>query len=368
MLDQFRKLRYHTTHKWHCKLSENNRLYCSWHKEPLHHHLHWSFLFFFLVILLPTIYFPYINSADAEKYDKDKKVKEEKVEKIKDRDQDEKPEDQVENNPISIFIESVAEIISPAEAPQEVLEATIMVEDKDSLEIKNDIIVNNLQIDPITTTSTEEIVSTSTTSLFENTEEILNFSSSSSTINNSLTEIASTTTTTTITTIENISESQVVRSGGGSYIYFPPVEPMNVLPIQGEPIVLTPISSSTIEILPQVTNNVNLSNSLELAKNESNIISSPIVFKVESRYGVRNIEIKDLQQFLNKNGFILAKTGAGAPGKETNFFGLKTRQALITMQEKYSFEIFGAKKIPKNSLGIFDSQTRAFVNSFFLEQ
>ena len=39
-----------------------------------------------------------------------------------------------------------------------------------------------------------------------------------------------------------------------------------------------------------------------------------------------------LQKFLNKNGFIIAATGAGSVGNETMYFGNATLQAIIKFQ------------------------------------
>jgi hypothetical protein len=46
-----------------------------------------------------------------------------------------------------------------------------------------------------------------------------------------------------------------------------------------------------------------------------------------------NTDVKYLQIFLNSHGFSVSKIGAGSLGNETNYFGLKTKQALIKFQK-----------------------------------
>ena len=66
-------------------------------------------------------------------------------------------------------------------------------------------------------------------------------------------------------------------------------------------------------------------------------------------------DVKCLQQYLNESGFKVADNGAGSKGKETTFFGEKTKDALMLWQinnEVYPAEgFFGAKSRAKyNSL------------------
>jgi hypothetical protein len=77
-------------------------------------------------------------------------------------------------------------------------------------------------------------------------------------------------------------------------------------------------------------------------------------FKRDLKSGMTNVDVKALQKFLNANGFIIAKTGAGSPGKETTLFGSATRSALIKFQK--------ANKITP-AVGYFGAVTRRLVNS-----
>lgn len=70
--------------------------------------------------------------------------------------------------------------------------------------------------------------------------------------------------------------------------------------------------------------------------------------------GMTSPEVKTLQQYLNAKGFTVSKTGAGSPGKETNFFGSATRAALIKFQK--------ANKISP-AVGFFGPMTRGFILS-----
>jgi len=55
--------------------------------------------------------------------------------------------------------------------------------------------------------------------------------------------------------------------------------------------------------------------------------------------GVTSSDVKKLQIFLNSQGFIVAKNGAGSPGHETTYFGLATKAALMKFQQAYKKEI-----------------------------
>lgn len=71
-------------------------------------------------------------------------------------------------------------------------------------------------------------------------------------------------------------------------------------------------------------------------------------------------QVKELQKYLNENGYFVSYEGRGAPGMETNFFGLKTRRALKDFQSEYS-ELFNTKSL-EYRLGIFGKQTKDLIN------
>jgi peptidoglycan hydrolase-like protein with peptidoglycan-binding domain len=61
-------------------------------------------------------------------------------------------------------------------------------------------------------------------------------------------------------------------------------------------------------------------------------------------------DVKDLQVYLNTHGYIVSTTGAGSLGKETNYFGLKTKQAVIKFQKANELKadgIAGPKTLAK---------------------
>lgn len=81
--------------------------------------------------------------------------------------------------------------------------------------------------------------------------------------------------------------------------------------------------------------------------------NNAFVFNKNLTLGNVNNDVKELQKYLNNNGFILASTGAGSKGKETTYFGPVTKKALIKFQQ--------ANKI-KPSVGYFGPLTRDFIN------
>lgn len=70
--------------------------------------------------------------------------------------------------------------------------------------------------------------------------------------------------------------------------------------------------------------------------------------------GSKGEDVRELQKFLNSHGFPVAKTGTGSKGRESDYFGKLTQQALIRYQKANS--IFPA-------IGYFGSITRNKVNN-----
>jgi len=138
----------------------------------------------------------------------------------------------------------------------------------------------------------------------------------------------------------NVSSSGSVSSGGGGAVilFSPPQNPPTATlppPEETPPVSTTeetpPVTVATEETppvkapspsLPKVT----LSSEFKLLEKLNHGLG-------EGRVGE---EIKALQKFLNQLGLMVAKTGPGSPGKETNYFGLKTRAAVKRFQLKYN--------------------------------
>ena len=67
--------------------------------------------------------------------------------------------------------------------------------------------------------------------------------------------------------------------------------------------------------------------------------------------GSQGQDVKNLQMFLNDNGYIIAQSGAGSPGNEVSYFGQKTQQALAKFQK--------ASGLPAS--GFLGAMTRAYL-------
>jgi peptidoglycan hydrolase-like protein with peptidoglycan-binding domain len=64
-------------------------------------------------------------------------------------------------------------------------------------------------------------------------------------------------------------------------------------------------------------------------------------------------DVKQLQIFLNSQGFTVAKKGAGSLGYETTYFGLLTQKALAKFQKANGIT---------PAVGYFGPITRSFIN------
>ncbi|MFA7285919.1 MAG: fibronectin type III domain-containing protein [Candidatus Paceibacterota bacterium] len=59
------------------------------------------------------------------------------------------------------------------------------------------------------------------------------------------------------------------------------------------------------------------------------------------RLNMNDSSVKLLQQILNCKGYIISDSGAGSPGKETTFFGGKTRDAVLKLQKENNLIVDG---------------------------
>ena len=80
------------------------------------------------------------------------------------------------------------------------------------------------------------------------------------------------------------------------------------------------------------------------------------------KLGMSGVDVKALQVFLNSQGYVVAKTGAGSPGYETNFYGPATARAVTKLQEAHKDTILKGYGLEKGT-GIFAAATMAFVNA-----
>lgn len=82
------------------------------------------------------------------------------------------------------------------------------------------------------------------------------------------------------------------------------------------------------------------------------VVNKPITKERDLFFGLIGEDVRVLQKFLNNNGFIIATTGSGSPGKETGKFGVLTKKAVIKFQKKN-------KIIP--AIGYCGPKTKAFI-------
>lgn len=89
-------------------------------------------------------------------------------------------------------------------------------------------------------------------------------------------------------------------------------------------------------------------------KDDADVVVPVFKFTKDLEYGMTDIDVQELQKYLNRNGFPVAAAGKpGSPGFETRYFGTATRSALIRYQT-----VFGIKP----NVGYFGPITRKRVN------
>lgn len=123
-------------------------------------------------------------------------------------------------------------------------------------------------------------------------------------------------------------------------------------PVQHLAIAYAPVESIA---LPSATTT---SSSISIASPESRVFR----FTRNLRLGDQDSDVKRLQEFMNTHGFILAKSGTGSPGKETDVFGPALKRMIVRFQEANKEKLLTPLGLKKGT-GIFSTQTRKAVNA-----
>jgi peptidoglycan hydrolase-like protein with peptidoglycan-binding domain len=130
------------------------------------------------------------------------------------------------------------------------------------------------------------------------------------------------------------------------------------------PVIGKPISEMTLEELKAEIARIIASIAklqAELLKLKGCTITS---FDRNLKQGNIGDDVKCLQIILNFSAATrVATVGAGAPGYETNYFGLLTKAAVIKFQEKYTSEILAPWGFTTGT-GFVGTTTRAKLNTF----
>lgn len=75
-------------------------------------------------------------------------------------------------------------------------------------------------------------------------------------------------------------------------------------------------------------------------------------------------DVKRLQQFLNRHGFTIAKSGPGSPGQETSKYGSRVATAVKKFQERYANRILKPYGLTRGT-GSVGPSTRAAINQLY---
>ncbi len=94
---------------------------------------------------------------------------------------------------------------------------------------------------------------------------------------------------------------------------------------------------------------------------------APELFTQDLKPGSNGIDVERLQKYLNTHGFNVAESGEGSLGQETQFFGAKTRAAVMRLQQQFSQQILAPLGLIYPT-GNFFSATRTFVNNSLIAE
>jgi len=113
-------------------------------------------------------------------------------------------------------------------------------------------------------------------------------------------------------------------------------------------------------VVPSV-NSTTLSEAGSQIEADSQIQASKVRFDHNIDFGAVDPDVRDLQIYLNTNGFRVADNGPGSPGHEVDVFDVATRVALSKFQTAHAAQILVPFGITKGT-GRFGNATRKYIN------
>lgn len=137
-------------------------------------------------------------------------------------------------------------------------------------------------------------------------------------------------------------------SGGGSQIYgSSPTAPgyVNTNP--------TATSSTVSSLVPTSSAAVSTATTSLSTSSVAAVTAPAFVFTRDLDLGFTGADVKQLQKFLNANGFSIVPSGPGSPGNETSYFGPATQAALAKFQAANGIS---------PAAGYFGPKTRAYIS------
>lgn len=84
------------------------------------------------------------------------------------------------------------------------------------------------------------------------------------------------------------------------------------------------------------------------------------VYKRDLQVGSVGEDVREVQKLLNSFGFLVAKSGAGSPGNETNYYGSKTAAAMRLFQEAHAEFVLKPSGLTSGT-GYFGPATRKYI-------
>ena len=136
------------------------------------------------------------------------------------------------------------------------------------------------------------------------------------------------------------------RSGGGSTIQS---QVANLLAVGN-----TQLAHQLVNEYPNLFN----STSTATTSTTSTLVKQSFTFIRDLTIGSIGNDVKQLQEFLNTHGFVIAKTGPGSSGNETTIFGKLTKTALIKFQKANNIS---------PAVGYFGPKTRLKINELSIQ-